>query len=93
MPIPKLNKDLAKKILDRVDAIKWYLNRYSLELNFIHANISVLEFLALAREFGFDGVQIHVAKGGSRICLSGEMDDYLRDLSFQKKYAQVRSTT
>jgi len=84
IPIPQLNKNLAKKILDRVDAIKWYLNRYSLELNFKHANISVLEFMALAREFGFDGVQIHVAKGGSRTCLSGEMDDYLRDLAFQK---------
>lgn len=45
--------------------------------------------MELAREFGFDGAQIHVAKGGSRTCLSGEMDDYLQDLAFQKNMRRL----
>ncbi len=48
------------------------LNRYSLELNFNRGNLSVVEFINLARNWGFDGVQLHISKGGPRVCLSGE---------------------
>lgn len=89
VPLPKLNQALGKKLIDRVKGIKWYLNRYSLELNFKHSRLSVEEFLAFARELGVAGAQLHVAKENPRTCLSGEMDDYLRDLAEQKNMRKL----
>jgi len=85
IPIPILNQSLAKKITSRVDDIIWYLNRYSLELNFKHDQLGIEGFLAYAREWGFTGAQLHVAKGDPRICLTGESDEYLGDLANQGK--------
>jgi len=85
IPIPILDQKLAKKIVTRIDDIRWYLNRYSLELNFKHGQLGIEEFLAYAREWGFTGAQLHVAKGGSRVCMTGESDEYLRDLANQRK--------
>ena len=85
IPIPILDQNLAKKMVTRVDDIIWYLNRYSLELNFKHDLLTIKEFLAYAREWGFAGAQLHVAKGDPCICLTGESDEYLRDLAYQRK--------
>ena len=71
MPVPLLDESLAKKLLFRIENIRWYLNRYSLELNFGRGLLSVSEFVDLARNWGFDGVQLHNAKGGPRVCLTG----------------------
>jgi len=71
-PIPQLTIPLAQRLVKRIDSIQWYLNRYSLELNFTHQNLRVIQFLDFARGGGFDGVQIHVARGGPRVSLTGE---------------------
>ena len=66
IPVPVLDESLAKKLVFRIENMKWYLNRYSLELNFNRGSLSVREFIDIARDWGFDGVQIHIAKGAPR---------------------------
>ena len=74
IPVPLLDESLAKKLLFRIENIRWYLNRYSLELNFDRGLLSRNEFIDLARNWGFDGVQLHNAKGGPGVCLTGQGD-------------------
>lgn len=62
----------------------WNLNRYSLELNFDRGELTNAEFMDLARDWGFDGAQLHIAKDGPRVCLSGESDGDLKKLARQK---------
>ncbi len=85
IPIPILDQSFAKKIVTRVEDIIWFLNRYSLELNFKHGRLAIEDFLAYAREWGFTGAQLHVAKGEPCICMTGQSDEYLRDLANQRK--------
>jgi sugar phosphate isomerase/epimerase len=84
IPVPLLDESLAKKLLFRIGNIRWYLNRYSLELNFDLGLLSRNEFIDLARNWGFDGVQLHNAKGGPGICLTGESDDVLKKMAAQE---------
>ena len=58
-PIPQLTTPLAQRLVKRINSIQWYLHRYSLELNFAHQKLRVIQFLDFARGGGFDGVQIH----------------------------------
>ena len=83
-PIPQLTTPLARRLVKRINSIQWYLNRYSLELNFTHQKLRVIQFLDFARGGGFDGVQIHVAKGGPRVSLSGESDSHLKKIAEQR---------
>ncbi len=84
MPVPLLDESLAKKLLFRIENIRWYLNRYSLELNFDRGRLSRDEFIDLARTWGFDGVQLHNAKGGPGVCLTGESDEVLKKMAAQE---------
>ena len=84
IPVPLLDESLAKNLLFRIENIRWYLNRYSLELNFDRGLLSVSEFIDLARNWGFDGVQLHNAKGGPRVCLTDESDDFLKKMAKQE---------
>ncbi|TDI89199.1 MAG: sugar phosphate isomerase/epimerase [Caldithrix sp.] len=84
IPVPILDKALAKTLLSRIENMQWYLNRYSLELNFSRGRLSVDEFIDLARSWGFEGVQLHNAKQGPRVCLSGESDEFLRRMAKQE---------
>ena len=83
-PIPKLTIPIARRLVSRIDQMQWYLNCYSLELNFQHAALGVSEFLELGRDWGFDGVQVHNARGGPRVGLPGESDSYLAKLAHQR---------
>ena len=84
IPVPLLDETLAKNLILRIKNIRWYLNRYSLELNFSRGNLTIIEFLDHARNWGFEGVQLHNAKGGPRVCLSGESDEFLKKIAKQK---------
>ena len=84
IPVPLLDESLAKNLLFRIQNIRWYLNRYSLELNFDRGFLSRDEFIDLARTWGFDGVQLHNAKGGPDVCLTGESDDVLKKMAAQE---------
>ena len=84
IPAPLLDESLAKKLVFRIETMRWYLNRYSLELNFNRGSLSVTEFIDLARAWGFDGVQLHIAKGAPRGSLSGESDEFLKKISAQE---------
>jgi sugar phosphate isomerase/epimerase len=84
IPVPLLDESLAKTLLFRIDNIRWYLNRYSLELNFDRGLLSRSEFIDLARHWGFDGVQLHNAKGGPRVCLTGQSDELLKEMAKQE---------
>ena len=84
VPVPLLDESLAKKLAFRIETIKWYLNRYSLELNFDRGSLSRREFIDIARDWGFDGVQLHVVKGEPRVSLSGKSDDFLKELAAQE---------
>ena len=84
IPVPLLDESLAKKLLIRIENIRWYLNRYSLELNFDRGLLSRSEFLDLARDWGFEGVQLHNAKGGPQVCLTGQSDEFLKKLAQQE---------
>ncbi len=84
IPVPLLDESLAKKLLFRIENIRWYLNRYSLELNFDRGLLSRNEFIDLARNWGFVGVQLHNAKGGPGICLTDESDDVLKKMAEQE---------
>lgn len=83
IPVPLLDESLAKKLLFRIENIRWYLNRYSLELN-VDRGLTRDEFIDLARDWGFDGVQLHNAKGGQGVCLAGESDDVLHKMAEQQ---------
>ncbi len=83
-PIPTLDAATARKLLSRIDALSWHLNRYSLELNFRFGRMGVDEFLSLARGWGFDGAQLHLTRNGPRVGLSAESDEYLAALATQK---------
>lgn len=83
-PIPQLTTPLAQRLVKRINSIQWYLNRYSLELNFAHQKLRVIQFLDFARGGGFDGVQIHVARGGPRVSLTGESDSHLKIIADQR---------
>lgn len=83
-PMPSLDPTLARRLLSRIAKIQWSLNRYSLELNFDRGKLTVAEFVDLARDWGFDGAQLHIAKNGPRVCLSGESDEDLKRLAEQK---------
>jgi len=82
-PIPQLDAALGRKLLGRIDRLKWFLNRYSLELNFLHGSLGVEEFLSFARTSGFDGAQLHITRSGPRVGLTAESDQYLADLAAQ----------
>jgi len=83
-PIPQFTTALAQRLVKQIDSIQWYLNRYSLELNFVHQSLRVVQFLDFARGGGFDGVQIHVARGGARVSLCGESDSHLKKVAEQR---------
>jgi sugar phosphate isomerase/epimerase len=83
-PAPVLAPPLARRLLARIGKMQWYLNRYSLELNFDRGKLTVAEFMDMARDWGFDGAQLHIAKNGPRVCLSGESDEDLKRLAEQK---------
>ena len=70
LPIPQLDATLGRKLLQRIEQLKWHLNRYSLELNFRHGALSVDAFLSFARDRGFDGAQLHLTRGGPRMGLT-----------------------
>ncbi len=82
-PIPQLDAALGRKLLERIDRLRWHLNRYSLELNFLHGDLGVDAFLSFARDSGFDGAQLHITRSGPRIGLTAESDQYLADLAEQ----------
>ncbi len=84
IPVPLLDESLAKKLVFRIETMRWYLNRYSLELNFDRGSLSVTEFIDLARAWGFDGVQLHIAKGAPRVSLSGKSDEFLKKIAAQE---------
>jgi len=84
IPVPVLDESLAKTLLLRIENIRWYLNRYSLELNFDRGLLSRDEFIDFARNCGFDGVQLHNAKGGPRVCLTGNSDEFLKKMAEQE---------
>jgi sugar phosphate isomerase/epimerase len=83
-PIPQLDAALGRKLLARIEQLRWHLNRYSLELNFLHGALSVVEFLDCARDWGFDGAQLHITRSGPRMGLTAESDQYLADLALQR---------
>ncbi|HIL79814.1 MAG: hypothetical protein ABGX04_06480 [Myxococcales bacterium] len=83
-PIPPLDAALGRTLLERIDQLKWYLNRYSMELNFLHGALGIDEFLSIARETGFDGVQLHISRSGPRIGLTAESDRYLAEFTEQE---------
>jgi sugar phosphate isomerase/epimerase len=83
-PIPILGAALGRTLLERIDQLKWFLNRYSMELNFLHGSLGIDEFLSLARDSGFDGVQLHITRSGPRIGLTAQSDRYLAELSAQE---------
>ena len=83
IPVPLLDQSLAKKLLFLIETMRWYLNRYSLELNFDRGSLSVVDFIDIARDWGFDGVQLHIAKGAPRVSLSGESDEFLENIAAQ----------
>jgi sugar phosphate isomerase/epimerase len=84
IPIPTLNTSLARKLLERIQSMAWYLNRYSLELNFKHGQLTVEEMMDMARAWGFDGVQLHIANDDPRVSLSRESDAALAELAAQR---------
>ncbi len=84
VPIPQLDAVLGRKLLERIDQLRWFLNRYSMELNFLHGALGVEEFLSIARDLGFDGVQLHVTRSGPRIGLTAESDRYLSEFAEQE---------
>ena len=61
-PMPSLDPALARRLLSRIGKMQWSLNRYSLELNFDRGKLTNAEFMDLARDWGFDGAQLHIAK-------------------------------
>jgi sugar phosphate isomerase/epimerase len=83
-PIPKLDASVGRKLLGRIDQLQWHLNRYSVELNYLHAALGIDEFLSLARSAGFDGAQFHITRSGPRMGLTAESDQYLAALAEQK---------
>ena len=83
-PIPQLNAALGRKLLERIDQLRWVLNRYSMELNFLHGALGIEEFLSLGRDSGFDGVQLHITRSGPRIGLTAESDRYLAEFAEQE---------
>ncbi len=83
-PIPPLDAALGRTLLERIDQLKWYLNRYSMELNFLHGALGIDEFLSIARDSGFDGVQLHISRSGPRIGLTAESDRYLAEFAEQE---------
>jgi sugar phosphate isomerase/epimerase len=82
-PIPQLDAALGRKLLERIDRLRWHLNRYSLELNFLHGALGVDAFLSFARDSGFDGAQLHITRSGPKVGLTAESDQYLADLAEQ----------
>lgn len=82
--IPQLDPALAWKIFRRIDQLRWHLNRYSMELNFLHGAMGVDAFLSFARDSGFDGAQLHFTRSGPRMGLTAESDQYLSDLAKQE---------
>ncbi len=82
-PIPKLDASVGRKLLGRIDQLQWHLNRYSVELNYLHAALGIDEFLSLARSAGFDGAQFHITRSGPRMGLTAESDQYLAALAEQ----------
>ncbi len=83
-PIPNLDAATGRKLLARIDSLSWHLNRYSLELNFSFGRLGVDDFLSMARDWGFDGAQLHLTRHGPRVGLSGESDQYLAALAAQE---------
>ena len=83
LPIPQLDTALGRKLLSRTEELTWLLNRYSLELNFLHGPWDVEAFLSFARDGGFDGVQLHITRSGPRMGLTAESDQYLAELAAQ----------
>jgi len=84
IPIPQLDAAIGLKLLKRIDQLKWHLNRYSLELNFLYGTLGVDDFLSFARDSDFDGAQLHITRSGPRIGLTAESDRYLAELAEQK---------
>ena len=83
-PIPQLDAVLGRKLLERIDQLRWFLNRYSMELNFLHGALGIEEFLSISRDSGFDGVQLHITRSGPRIGLTAESDRYLSEFAEQE---------
>ncbi|MFP6655852.1 MAG: TIM barrel protein [Myxococcota bacterium] len=75
---------MGRKLLERIDQLRWFLNRYSMELNFLHGALGIEEFLSIARDSGFDGVQLHITRSGPRIGLTAESDRYLAEFAEQE---------
>jgi len=82
-PIPQLDAALGRKFLARTEGLRWLLNRYSLELNFLHGSWDIDALFSFARDRGFDGVQLHTTRSGPRIGLTAESDRYLAELAAQ----------
>ncbi len=83
LPIPQLDAALGRKLLSRTEVLTWLLNRYSLELNFLHGSWGIEAFFSFARDGGFDGVQLHITRSGPRMGLTAESDRYLAELAAQ----------
>jgi sugar phosphate isomerase/epimerase len=83
LPIPRLDAALGCKLLARTEELRWLLNRYSLELNFLHGSWGIEAFFSFARDGGFDGVQLHITRSGPRVGLTAESDQYLAELAAQ----------
>jgi sugar phosphate isomerase/epimerase len=75
---------VGRKLLERIDQVQWHLNRYSMELNYLHAAMGIDEFLSLARSGGFDGAHLHTIRSGPRMGLTAESDQYLAELAEQE---------
>jgi sugar phosphate isomerase/epimerase len=59
LPIPKLTKRLAQKLLERIENVKLYAHDYAFSLNFGYG-FTIFDLLNFAYEEGLQGVNCHI---------------------------------
>lgn len=67
VPKPKLTKEIAQKLIERIDQIQLYCHSYAFVLNFQYGNFDAIDFLDFAYEQNLSGMDLYIGAGKSSL--------------------------
>ncbi|WP_457553101.1 sugar phosphate isomerase/epimerase family protein, partial [Desulfobacula sp.] len=85
IPIADFRKDIAVKLLDRIDSIKLYAHTYAFFCNFNYGTFDIDDLIKFAFQEGLQGISAHIDAGQARALKQKTIFELREIRSYAKK--------